>query len=449
LLLLASVSAGCGFSADFSGTSYQCGEGDRCPSGYMCVNDTCVSSPGGGDGGVDAMGDGSVPEGGCGKLTLLRDDFSSNGVSGYPWEMFNDADVMVTQTGGELVLTLIGGGGVNEYGGYKSVAYYDLRDSEIQAKVDAVGGHDTILEIRNEQDQKVQMVVEDGDLTPAILNAPAGGALPTIPYDAVAMAYWRLRESTGHMYWEYSADRTSWQLLYDQTDPFDVGFVQGVVAAGAPLASTTTARFADVNVQASGGAFCKAETLSDSFGLDFLPNFDHWSANGCTISVGNGDLISTFDGLENNCFTGINTTRRYDLRGSQIVVDAEQIPVAAHFITYLGVYDERVPNKQTNLEIGLDFGDGTGTPTMYFDETDRDSTVASSSAMWNPAEMRYWRLRESGGHLLVDTSPDAANWTNRFDAAAQIDVSQVRFEIGMGNYATTTAPQTVKFGSVN
>ncbi|HTR52260.1 MAG TPA: DUF2341 domain-containing protein [Kofleriaceae bacterium] len=49
------VVAGCHFSADFSGTSYRCDNG-QCPSGYTCIADTCVL-PGGGDAGDAAMAD--------------------------------------------------------------------------------------------------------------------------------------------------------------------------------------------------------------------------------------------------------------------------------------------------------------------------------------------------------------------------------------------------------
>ena len=85
----------CSFSADYSGTRYQCGPSGECPDGFACVAGYCeVQQPpdGGGDGGgggtgIDASGGpdesradagGGADPGACPSASALQDDFSTD-----------------------------------------------------------------------------------------------------------------------------------------------------------------------------------------------------------------------------------------------------------------------------------------------------------------------------------------------------------------------------------
>jgi hypothetical protein len=422
----------------------------------MCVAGYCESNPSNGDGGIDApitSGDGSpdatVPSGACGGLELLTDDFGDGTLVGYPWYGFDDTGVTLAESGGDFVVN-IGAGSADVWGGNGSQAFYDFHETQIQTKIDALGGQDTVLEVRGAFDEKAQLVAEAGQLHAAVFNTGNDGDRAQVALDLPSQTYWRIREHQGRMYWEYSADRQSWTNLWDEPDPFAMDDVMGYLAAGGQLASASAARYADVNGQGTTESFCGASTLHEDFtGTELYPRYGSWNDPGTTVSQSGGDLVMTFDGSTgSNNFAGIETNHRYDLRDSEIVLDAKTIPTLAKFITYVSMSDSRVTGERDHLEIGLDYGDGTGSPSLYLEEASGATIIGQADVPYDATQMRYWRLRGAAGRLYIDTSPDGATWTNQLDAAAQIDLHEAKLTIGAGNYAFTSAT-TVRFGSIN
>lgn len=419
----------------------------------MCVADYCEANPASIDGSlIDAdpnAPDANVSNASCGALEILNDDFADGVVGGWPWDPWHDPGVSLAESGGDLVISVSANAGDN-WGGYGSMALYDLTESQLQAEVDQVGGQDTLIEVRGYNNEKAQLVAEGNQLIAAVFNVAGAGQRAQVALDLPNQKYWRIREHAGRMYWEYSADRQSWTHLWDEPDPFPITDVYGYATAGTGLPSASAAHFGDVGGQGTTVGYCEAASLHDSFTSNvFDPVWGWWDDAGCSITETGGELVMTYDGAEVNCFTGISTHHRYDLNASAFVIDASTIPAVPHFITYVSAEDPSDPTQAAHLEIGLDWGDGAGPVQLYLEEQRANgSLVNSGDLLYDAGEMRYWRLRGAGGHYFIDTSPDNATWTTRLDAVAQIDLSAAQLDIGAGNYDLTT-PTTVHFGAVN
>lgn len=94
-----------------------------------------------------------------------------------------------------------------------------------------------------------------------------GGAetvLASVPYDAQAVRWLRLREAFGRTYWEYSADRVEWRTLHAETDPFAMNAVRLQIGAGKSAAAGNAGTVAFDNVSPS--RYGNGDTLSSTTG---------------------------------------------------------------------------------------------------------------------------------------------------------------------------------------
>ncbi len=438
--LTAALGAGCSFSGGF-GEGYRCSVGDTCPTGTSCVAGFCVvAEP------LDAMPDGppgpdaDISEAACGTLSLLQDSFTDPGDGAY-WDPFWDVGATVAETGGQLAIGF-GGGTGSPYGGYTSAFLYDLTGGAIAVAVPQTGGDNTILEVRTHAGEKIQLVAEPAALVAVILDAANEGERARIPFDAVAHAHWRIREADGTLYWETSPDGTDWSELASEPVSFSVEHVEGIASAGGQRAVASEARFDSVNEGVTAGRFCPSSTVTDSFDTaPFSPIWENWSVPGCTIAETGGDLVMTFTGLD-GAFCGIGSRHLVDLRDSELVLDATNVPPETMFVIYFQVI--RPGDDETHLEINREGN------TLGFEQTVDGTDTATGSTLYSATDHRYWRLRESGGTIFWDTSPDGVAWSNEGEAAVMFDLSNVEIIVGAGHYGPGTgAAHSVRFGGVN
>ena len=75
-------------------------------------------------------------------------------------------------------------------------------------------------------------------------------AFASVPYNASQHKVWQVREAGGQVFWELSADGTSFTNLYSGAPPFDVSAVQVLLFADAftPVSNPGTAEFAKLNL---------------------------------------------------------------------------------------------------------------------------------------------------------------------------------------------------------
>ncbi len=441
--LITLVAAGCSFHASYDGTHYQCGTGGTCPSGQTCVAGECVvGAPDvdGPTGAPDSSIDGGASVSPCGSLTALRDDFSTDRAGTY-WDTWSDGGPTAQVTNGRLAIH-VPTNTSDQGAGYGSVFYYGFTDSEARITVSQVADVDTILEVRDYTNQKLQLLVESGQLVAAEYNTPSSGQKASIAYDPSSHKQWRLRDTAGTAYWEWSVDGITWNVLYSEPDPLLAQHV--LLELSADGNGPSEAHFDDLNVATTDPGLCGASSLADDFNdPTFDPPWDYWNDTHVTTSVKNGTAVVATDGGvngSNGAWGGFQSRHLLDLRGDGFYVDASTIPQEAGFVSWV---DADVPgNGNTYLEFSVEGG------SLYLYQTIANSDVTSKSFTYDSTADRYWRFRADSTMVYWDTSPDGATWTQRAAAAATLDPSALQFVLGAGEYQSVSAA-TTKYGSIN
>jgi hypothetical protein len=437
--LITLVAAGCSFHASYDGTHYQCGAGDSCPSGQTCVAGECVIGAPDVDGPLgapDSAIDGGASVSPCGSLTALRDDFSTDRVGTY-WSRWSDGGPTAQVANGQLAIH-IPTNTSDQGAGYGSWFYYGFTDSEARVTVSQIADHDTILEVRDYTNQKLQLLVQDGNLIAAEYNTASPGEKAQVPYDPSTHKRWRLRDTAGTAYWEWSVDGITWNVLYSEPDPLHAQHVLLELAADGN--GTSEAHFDDLDVAAPDPGLCGASSLADDFvDATFGPSWDVWYDNHVTVGIVSGGAEITSDGTS-NVWGGFQSRHLLDLRGDSFYVDARGIPQEGGYVSWV---DADVPGDgNTYLELSVDGG------TLYMVQTIAGTDVNTKSIPYDSTAHRYWRFRADASMAYWDTSPDAATWTQRFAAPAALDPTAIQFVLGAGEYQAVTGA-TTRYGSIN
>jgi hypothetical protein len=451
--LVAVVLAGCGFHASYDGTAYQCGIGETCPTGQHCVAGACVlgDAPDAPAGTADAATDAPIgavdasvspdamPAARCGTLALFSDNFSTDR-AGVWWDGWSEGGPIAKVTNGYLSIS-IAATGANHGAGYAGRYFYDFHDSQAQATITKVSDRDTILEVRDPALTKLQLVASSGQLSAGVFgNTGSPGYRMQIPYDPAVHKHWRIRESGGTAYWEWSTDGAAWTELWHEADPLQADHVTIVLAAYGTGASE--ARFSEVNIAAPSPALglCAASSLTDDFlGASFGSMWNTWFDAGATVTVAGGKAVITTDGTA-NIYGGFETRDLYDLRGDSYYLDAVTIPRASPYVAWV---DAMAPSGGQNL---LEFTVEGTTLTML--QKVAGTVQDTKSITYDPSAHRFWRFRGAGTMVYWDTSPDAATWTQAYAATSRFDLGAIQFVHAGGEYDVTGA-HTEAFGSVN
>lgn len=373
-------------------------------------------------------------------MSLLRDPFD-DAVAGPLFGKFQTPGAAVVEADGHLSVQLPAGGD-GDSGSYRSTYLYDLTDGEFATTVTQTGGAFTYLGIDN--GAGVTAHVESGNgggLLHAIIDYDGTGQnyQASIPYIPQQHQHWRIRAQDGTLYWETSAERVVWAELWSEPVTFPLDHVTGVLAAGGAFATASEARFDTVNDGDLAGRFCPTGSLVDSFDTgEFFPNWESLSDASCTIARGGGNLAMSFTGAGPS-FCGIDSRHLFDLRDSEVVLDAALVPQQPGFAAYLTL--SRVGDDDTRVEInrGSD---------LVFRQTVDGAEVGTGSTPYSAVNHRYWRLRESDGTIFWDTSPDGSSWTTQGEASAMFDLGQLQISAGTG-YFGDGAPIIARFGGVN
>jgi hypothetical protein len=439
LAIAAVALTACSFDFGFGGTRYRCGNGERCPAGQVCVAGVCETDPDAGTdgGGGDIDADVSGP---CGNLTLLQDTFDAAGAGAY-WYSYADTGATVGESGGQLVIDVTGG--ADAFAGYNSSHLYDLHGGWIDVHVTEVLASNTILEVRNHLGNVAQLVHEDGNLRAGIYNVAGEGTLTQRPWNP-SEVYWRIGEDGGDMVWAVSTDRVAWTELHRRALPFDVAHVRGIVGGGGLAATTSRARFADVNAGPPNALYCPAQQLVDDFAAAPLePQLEAYAETGCTVAETGGALTFSYTSGTGNIFCGVTTLHMWDLsRADGIVVDSSGLPSIANFVSYVQL---TLPGTggRTRLETTLE--NGSLEYRLYVSDTIMDRRTYTLDRTMH----RYWRTRGMGTTAIFETSPDRTAWTERWRVDAPFALSPVELNIGAGHYDTITVPLTATVPGIN
>lgn len=144
----------------------------------------------------------------------------------------------------------------------------------------------------------------------------------------------------------------------------------------------------------------------------------------------------------NDAYTGdLRSINAYDLTGSSLSIELVQRAASNGGLsdTYMGVFlnPSNVGDNQVLFNV-------RGTSLLaYRNVAGVRTTVATVT--YDPVAHRWWRIREAGGTIFWDTSPNRATWTNLGSWVTTFAVTAVYAFVGTG----TGAASTVLFDSLN
>jgi hypothetical protein len=434
------------------------GDGDRdgsepCPG--------CTDGSGDGDG--DADGDGDVdgggeasPDGGvdahglgCGSMQLLQENFTNSGMEQY-WTAAASDGAQAVRADDRVELQLPAGSQPTTYAKFTTQAAFDLRGSELALSVGRVGGRYTALELRDELAAEspvgvgrgVALGVENGVLNAFTLEGDQSTSRASIPYDAAAQRYWRIREAAGRVHWETSSDRQSWSALHAEAVAMDTRRAWVTLLARSQLSAASAAWFDDINLPAAQvPGFCSASSLGDDFDDGTVSS--QWipvhTTSACTVREMNGHGELRYTGAYAYC--AFLSADMFDLRGAAVSFELVSVPTDARFQTSIFL-----TRSASGNQVKVEILNGTATLKMLRD----DDTVFQQTLEFDATAQRFWRFRESAGTTYWETSPDGAAWQQQGAHQTEFEATALHFSMG-GTVLTsgTASAQVLRFDSLN
>ncbi|HKX73256.1 MAG TPA: LamG-like jellyroll fold domain-containing protein [Candidatus Saccharimonadales bacterium] len=373
----------------------------------------------------------------------LTDTFTGATVDANKW-VFSGA---TTQTKQNDTLTVTPKANASGYYGLTSKKAIDLSSDAVFVEVPQTTGNNAaetqiILELNGPN----KIIMSKSGTTLSLRHKLNDVSYNTsVPYDATAMRWWKIRETAGTVYLETSPDATTWTVQRSFERAFDLSKLYLTLRAGtgSNIANPGAAVFDNLNIPAApnnavgvdgntgkatvngGGAFnlqaftvetwakVQATTVS---GGDILSNGNNYTLR----ALANGNLMFSTR-------TGTSAWKQHVVTGSQIkdnqwhhiAVTKDATTVKAYIDgNLIQTFDTPQPVSYTggpNLVIGQHGnGDPAYTLTGQVDETriwNVPRTAAEIAANWNKelslpqsGLIGYWQYNQSTGTTINDAS---------------------------------------------
>ena len=180
--------------------------------------------------GASAAGAGAVTAVATAKMATLTDAFPGAAVNAALWSSFGTATV----SGGTLTLTDVASS--IAYAGIQSLARYDLTGSYLLVNLPSAGGQyattQAVLQVYLDASNTASIMVSSGSLLAQTQTAGTFTTQGSITYSATSMAWLRIRESGGTLFFDYGPDGSGWTNLASVADPWAMTSLQAVVEEG-------------------------------------------------------------------------------------------------------------------------------------------------------------------------------------------------------------------------
>ena len=177
-------------------------------------------------------------------------------------------------------------------------------------------------------------------------------------------------------------------------------------------------------------------SLSDMFGGTLLPN---WGSNDACLQETGGAMVAQPLANATNSYCLGSTANVYHL-----TCDSVTVKVSAAAQT-LGVQTFIYISATDTADQLLLFVEAGG-----FSLGPRDGPGAIPiTTPYSPTSDLWWRLRETGGELFFESSPNGSTWALRGRGPSPMPFDKVRVTLGAGTYKAIASPGTARFQCFN
>jgi hypothetical protein len=363
----------------------------------------------------DPLADALGSAGRCNLITRFADDFA-DGVRDPRWgDSYVATGMTATEVNGELVIKLAPN--AMAYSGYVTSRFYDLRGARTSVAVTHAAGPaaTTGLTVSYDGPDNVQITVQNNMLVAKVATASTFNIPASLPYDAVAQRYVAIEEHDGQVLYEYSADGAAYTTFAQVAAPFDLSLVQPSLFAGTdtPDPAPGEVHFASFN----GGTpaaidACPLASFVDRFdGSVPVHDWNNYRNGCCTETESSGLLQITTDGTVG--YAGKVSNAGFDLREGALGVTLATAPTTATFHVSL--------NASFDSDNQLDLSVLAGNLTALVIVNQAGSPFTSTLL---PGE-QFMRIRETGGMVIFEISPDKQSWRTLRQLADPFPVDDV------------------------
>ncbi len=391
-------------------------------TGASMTTGTSMSTGGGGTGG---SGVGGGTGGGqpldCGKIDILNDDFEDPSWS-WRWG-YAGLESNYLRQGGELVLSLP----PTEYGNQiETTAGFDFRGRTVIIELAPQIPPDVVFwfNVAGDTDNYLEIGFDGGGTI--FYGYEEDGSFFTFATDALDPSeyrFWRFREQDNFVYFDLSNDGASWmeRETFDITDVFDPAYTSIYLGAykgdtGAP---------ADLHVAAiySGEPGttkpCPISTIKDDFEDTQRGSLWNrgWNDSVCPFDDSSGTLRATCTPMAYS-FSAYGSAPVYDLTGSSVTVEVVE-PALSGSGAWFALRLNR-PEIESAWVLSVSNGE-----LVLYEVVDGNwSTVENGPH--DPIDDRFLRIREEGGQVYFETSPDDVSYTEFDQRTPPFDVTELR-----------------------
>lgn len=176
----------------------------------------------------------------------LTDNFNDNSIDTAKWT--SDGGGQIVETGSSMQMTTAMGG---NYVTLSSVNAFNLTGSYVASQLVNAGdqaltsleAYPIHLAVSSDTTNAVSIMITGNTIYARKKLASVSSTVgSTIPYDSAVHKYFRIRESGGTTYWDYSTDNSSWSNIASATNPITVTSILEQIITGTwqAEASTTT-----------------------------------------------------------------------------------------------------------------------------------------------------------------------------------------------------------------
>jgi hypothetical protein len=404
-----------------------------------------------GGGLADQCVGGTTGGGACGGTGVVTDNFD-DGVTAPQWlEAFpGSGPTHYAETGGQLVITTGSGEASADYAGYQTFYTYDLRNDSVYVEVLSVPPASTHSDayIRAYLDANDFLAIQDEagyvHFDVGVTGSPISD-LGAVAWDPVATRWWRIRETSGTVYFETSPDATTWTVHAQTPDPFDLSAVHLNIAAGTYRSEAVTGQaiFDNYNGGGTPEPLCPLARFTDGFDKAgaVIGRWDSSDADpGCTASNAGGQAVMTPPTTAAG-YCDYTSTGLWDLRGSYAAIHIVQMLNTA--VDADAFMDVRLSQANV-IEIGQDLG------VLHFGKRVGGTyTTIVNDIPWDAVQHAWWRIREASGTVYIETAPDGRTWTVQATTPDPFDLSAIGVRLGAGTTTTISNAGSVIYDDFN
>ncbi len=184
------------------------------------------------------------------------------------------------------------------------------------------------------------------------------------------------------------------------------------------------------------------ETLTDNFD-DNARNTSLWTlttGTGTTAETGGQLVITPASNNPSATYDGYTSVSTYNLTSSQVTVEIPQgiTPASGN---------EQVFSLQLDANNNLSMLLGGSNGILFRVKT--AGSTSDTGVTRNDTSMRWWRIRESGGVVFHETSPNGNTWTVRRTSSVTFSITSLQVRIAAGTWQNVASPGSGIFDNLN